>query len=119
MLFPGYVAEADLPAVYNLATVFVYPSLYEGFGIPPLEAMACGVPVVCSNSSSLPEVAGDAALMIEPADSSSIAAALAIVLADDSLRQDLRRRGLAQAQIFTWEEAARRLLAAYQSCVSA
>ncbi len=113
VIFPGYIAEADLPAVYNLAIVLAYPSLYEGFGIPPLEAMACGTPVVCSHSSSLPEVAGDAALMVDPLDTAALTHALQRVLDDGSLRADLRRRGLEQAQRFTWDAAAQRLLAAY------
>ncbi len=115
VIFPGYIAEADLPAVYNLATVFAYPSLYEGFGIPPLEAMACGTPVVCSNSSSLPEIAGDAALLIDPTDTEALADALQRALSDESLRADLRRRGVAQAQRFSWPAAAQKLLAAYNS----
>ncbi len=116
VLFPGYVAEADLPAVYNLCTVFAYPSLYEGFGLPPLEAMACGVPVVCSNSSSLPEVVGNAALMVDPLDTDALAAALSRALGDEHLRQSLRRRGLEQARLFTWQAAGRRLLEAYRRC---
>lgn len=113
VIFPGYVAEADLPAVYNLATLFAYPSFYEGFGIPPLEAMACGVPVVSSNSSSLPEVIGDAGLTVEPGDTAALAAALRRGLSDEPLRQDLRRRGLQRAQLFTWPAAAHKLLDAY------
>jgi glycosyltransferase involved in cell wall biosynthesis len=113
VVFPGYVADADLPAIYNLATVFAYPSLYEGFGIPPLEAMACGVPVVCSNSSSLPEVVGDAAVQVEPTDTDALAAALLRLLSDDTLRHSLRSRGLARARLFTWEAAAQTLLRVY------
>jgi glycosyltransferase involved in cell wall biosynthesis len=113
VVFPGYVAEADLPAVYNLAAVLAYPSLYEGFGIPPLEAMACGVPVVCSSSSSLPEVVGDAAMMVQPTETDALAGALQRALMDDTLRAQLRQRGLARARHFTWQAAARKLLAAY------
>lgn len=119
VVFPGYVTEADLPAVYNLATVFAYPSLYEGFGIPPLEAMACGVPVVSSNSSSLPEVTGDAALLVEPTDTDALAAAILRALTDESLRQALRERGFARARAFSWPAAAEKLLDAYKTCVSA
>jgi glycosyltransferase involved in cell wall biosynthesis len=113
--FPGFIAEADLPAVYNLATVFAYPSLYEGFGIPPLEAMACGVPVVCSNSSSLPEVVGDAALFVEPTDTAALAGALLRALNDEPLRQTLRQCGFERVRLFSWPAAARKLLTAYES----
>lgn len=118
VIFPGYIAEADLPAVYNLAEALAYPSLYEGFGIPPLEAMACGVPVVSSNSSSLPEVVGDAALLVEPTDTAALADALLRALSDNELRQTLRRRGLERAAAFSWPAAAQKLLDAYKTCVS-
>ncbi len=114
VVFPGFVSDADLPALYSLASVFAYPSLYEGFGLPVLEAMACGTPVVCSNASSLPEVAGDAALLVDPADVAALAGALEQALADAPTRQALRTRGLAQASRFTWQAAARTLLDAYQ-----
>ncbi|RLC69773.1 MAG: glycosyltransferase family 1 protein [Chloroflexi bacterium] len=113
VLFPGFVADEDLPALYNLAEAFVLPSLYEGFGLPPLEAMACGTPVVTSNVSSLPEVVGDAGLMVEPADVESLAAAIERVLEDGGLRREMVQRGLARAKEFTWERAARRLLGVY------
>jgi glycosyltransferase involved in cell wall biosynthesis len=119
VIFPGYVAEADLPAVYNLAAVLAYPSLYEGFGIPPLEAMACSVPVVSSNSSSLPEVVGDAALLVEPTDSDALASALLRALSDNDLRQTLTKRGLARAAAFSWPAAATKLLEAYKRCALA
>ena len=112
--FTGYVADADLPALYSAAEVFVFPSLYEGFGLPPLEAMACGTPVVTSNVSSLPEVVGDAALTIDPYDVAGLAAAIERVLADAALRAELRAKGLARAQQFTWEHAARATLAVYE-----
>jgi len=113
VLFPGFVADEDLPALYNLAEAFVLPSLYEGFGLPPLEAMACGTPVVTSNVSSLPEVVGDAGLMVEPADVESLAVAIERVLEDGGLRREMVQRGLARAKEFTWERAARRLLGVY------
>jgi len=106
----GFVDDADLPALYRHAALFAFPSLYEGFGLPVLEAMACGIPVVCSNASSLPEVAGDAALLVDPLDTDGLAAAIARALADGNLRQGMIARGLAQAAHFTWEQAARQLL---------
>lgn len=115
VIFPGYVAEDDLPACYQLAELFVYPSLYEGFGLPPLEAMACGVPVVCSNSSSLPEVVGQAGLLVEPTDTAALAQAMRRVLADAPLRADLAGRSLAQAKRFSWAKAADELAAVYRN----
>lgn len=112
--FPGFVDDADLPALYAAADVFASTTLYEGFGIPIVEAMACGVPVVCSNNSSLPEAAGDAALQVDPADEQALAAALCRAILDDELRTTSRARGLAHAQRFTWELAAQALLAAYE-----
>ncbi|RLC80643.1 MAG: glycosyltransferase family 1 protein [Chloroflexi bacterium] len=112
--FLGPVPEDDLPALYAGATLFVFPSLYEGFGLPVLEAMACGTPVACSNASSLPEVVGDAALTFDPADSSAIARAITRVLADAELRQVLRERGLAQAAGFSWERTAAKTLEVYR-----
>lgn len=109
-----YAADDDLPALYNLADVFVFPSFYEGFGLPPLEAMACGTPVVCSNAASLPEVVGDAALTVAPDDIEGMAAAIARVLDDPALAGDLRRRGLERAQQFTWERTARETMAVYR-----
>jgi glycosyltransferase involved in cell wall biosynthesis len=106
----GFVDDDHLPALYNLADVFVFPSLYEGFGIPPLEAMACGTPVVASNAASLPEVVGNAGLMVDPLDPESIATAILSVLTDYDMRADLIRRGLAQASQFTWQAAAGVLL---------
>ena len=110
VLFPEFVADDDLPALYASATLFVYPSLYEGFGLGVAEAMVCGTPVVCSNASSLPEVAGDAALYFDPRDVDAIADAMRRALTDDVLRADLRARGFTQVKQFTWEKAARELL---------
>ncbi|MDW8069111.1 MAG: glycosyltransferase family 1 protein, partial [Anaerolineae bacterium] len=104
----GPIPEADLPALYSAATLFVFPSLYEGFGLPVLEAMACGLPVVCSHTSSLPEVAGDAALLVDPADIRALAAAIERALADETLRATLQARGLERARSFTWEDTAQR-----------
>jgi len=110
----GFVDDADLPALYRGAALFAFPSLYEGFGIPPLEAMACGIPVVCSNASSLPEVAGDAALMVDPFDVDALAEAMARALEDTDLQQEMVAKGLAQAEQFTWEKAARQLLGLFK-----
>jgi glycosyltransferase involved in cell wall biosynthesis len=107
----GFVDEADLPALYRSAALFAFPSLYEGFGLPVLEAMACGVPVVCSNASSLPEVAGDAALLVDPVDTDGLAGAMGRVLEDGELREEMIARGLVQAARFTWDGAARQLMA--------
>ncbi|MBI4789923.1 MAG: glycosyltransferase family 4 protein [Chloroflexi bacterium] len=110
VLFPDFVSDDDLPALFAMATLFVYPSLYEGFGLPVAEAMACGVPVVCSNASSLPEVAGDAALYFDPRDVEAMADAMRRALGSESLRDDLRAKGLARVKRFTWEKAAGELL---------
>ncbi|MBV8087493.1 MAG: glycosyltransferase family 4 protein [Chloroflexi bacterium] len=111
----GYVPDDDLPLLYAGARVFAFPSLYEGFGLPPLEAMACGTPVVCSNSTSLPEVAGDgAAMLVEPTDVAALAGALEEALTDDALRCRLRDAGLERAGRFTWAETARQTVAAYR-----
>jgi glycosyltransferase involved in cell wall biosynthesis len=106
----GFVDDADLPALFRNAVLFAFPSLYEGFGLPVLEAMACGVPVVCSNASSLPEVAGDAALMVDPLDTDGLAEAMVRTLEDADLRREMIDRGLTQTARFTWEGAARQLL---------
>jgi glycosyltransferase involved in cell wall biosynthesis len=117
--FVGFVPDGDLPALYSAASVFAFPSLYEGFGLPPLEAMACGTPVVSSSSSSLPEVVGEAGLLIDPRDPESLASALERLLLDERLRAEYRRRGLAQAAMFTWQAAARTLLGVYERLASA
>lgn len=113
LVFTGYVPKDDLIALYNAASLFVYPSLFEGFGIPPLEAMACGTPVVCSNASSLPEVVDDAAIMVDPLAVDELAAAIARTLRDDDLRRQLIARGLQRTAMFTWEKAAQRLVEIY------
>jgi glycosyltransferase involved in cell wall biosynthesis len=118
VVFPGYVADEELPAVYAGAACFVFPSLYEGFGLPVLEAMASGAPVVCSNASSLPEVAGDAALTVNPADAGAFAGAVERVMADVDLRRDLRARGLQRAAQFTWERTARQTMEVYASVLA-
>ena len=110
----GRVPDADLPAVYGAAMLLVEPSLYEGFGLPLLEAMACGTPVVCSNTSSLPEVGGDAARYFDPHDSQAIAAAVHEVWRNDDLRDAMRQVGLTRAARFSWERAATETTAVYQ-----
>jgi glycosyltransferase involved in cell wall biosynthesis len=111
--FLGFIPDETLAVLYRLATVFVFPSLYEGFGLPPLEAMASGTPVITSNVSSLPEVVGDAALLIDPMSPSAIAAAMARVLNDSALRQDLVRRGYERVKAFSWERSVRRVREVY------
>ena len=116
--FLGPVTGADLPALYAGAELFVFPSLYEGFGFPVLEAMACGTPVICSNVSSLPEVAGSAALQVDPRETDALAAAMERVLGDTALRQSMRREGLAQAGRFSWTRTAQQTLAAYRRALN-
>jgi glycosyltransferase involved in cell wall biosynthesis len=118
VLFPGYAEDVDLPALYSAATVFVYPSLYEGFGLPPLEAMACGVPVISSNAASLPEVVGDAARLIDPTDTAALAQALHDVLSQPGLQAELRQRGFARAAQFSWERCAAETLAVYAAVLA-
>ena len=106
VVFPGYVPGEELADFYRLAEVFVYPSLYEGFGLPVLEAMGCGVPVITSNISAMPEVAGDAAILVEPDNINDLAAAIDRVLADKTLRDNLIEKGLRRSQLFSWKQAA-------------
>jgi len=116
--FFGFVPARTLAILYRLAAVFVFPSLYEGFGLPPLEAMASGTPVITSNVSSLPEVVGDAALLIDPLQPAAIADAMRRVLTDPALRQDLRERGLERARHFSWERSIRRVREIYGEVLS-
>ncbi len=112
--FLGYLPEETLAVMYRLAGIFVFPSLYEGFGLPPLEAMASGTPVVTSNVSSLPEVAGDAAVLVDPYLPQAIADGIHTVLTDETLRRSLRQKGLARAAQFSWEQSVRRVLDIYR-----
>lgn len=113
VIFTGYVAEEDLPALYSGAKAFVFPSLYEGFGLPPLEAMACGTPVVSSNTSSMSEVIGKAGILISPKDERVWAKNILKVLRDKGLAQTLSQMGIRQAKKFSWEQTARKTIAVY------
>ncbi len=112
--FVGYLAEEELPLWYAAATIFVFPSIYEGFGMPPLEAMACGTPVITSNSSSLPEVVGPAGITVAPMDVEGWAKAILDLLKDKALRAELRERGFRQAQAFSWRTTAEKTLKVYE-----
>ncbi|MBA7590441.1 D-inositol-3-phosphate glycosyltransferase [subsurface metagenome] len=113
VIFTDFVPETDLPAYYSGAEVFVLPSLYEGFGFPVLEAMACGCPVITSNTSSLPEVVGKAGIMVDPHNTDSLAQAMWRVLTDSKLRDNMIRKGLEQSKRFSWEKAAEQTLEVY------
>jgi len=117
--FLGFVPFETLRCFYESAAAFVFPSRYEGFGLPPLEAMACGTPVITSNVSSLPEVVGDAAVLINPENVFDIARGIREVLLDETLRAELIRRGHAQAARFSWERTAREALEIYREAVAA
>lgn len=119
VLFPGYVAAEEQVLWYNSAAIFAYPSLYEGFGFPVAEALACGTPTVTSTAASLPEVAGEAALTVSPEDEVALAQALRQLLDDAALRETLRQRGLVQAAQFTWEAAARQTAQVYLQALGA
>ena len=112
--FLGRVSELELITLYSLADVFAFPSFFEGFGVPPLEAMACGAPVITSNTSSWPEVVGDAALQVNPHNTGELANAINRLLEDQALQEELRQKGFARAQLFTWPKAASKMLAVYQ-----
>lgn len=116
--FTGYLSEHDLVAAYQNAELTVYPSLYEGFGLPPLEAMACGSPVVCSSAASLPEICGGAAVLVSPETSESIAEGILKLMTDSALRRDLRIAGEKRAAQFTWEQCAEATLAAYRKALA-
>jgi glycosyltransferase involved in cell wall biosynthesis len=116
--FIGYVPEEDLPALYSGAMCFVYPSYFEGFGLPVLEAMQCGAPVIAGNQTSLPEVAGDAALLFDPFDTKALGEAIARVIDHPDYRAELRARGLKRAAEFSWIATARLTLKAYESAVA-
>lgn len=118
ILLPGFIDAEDKAALYNLASCFAYPSFYEGFGFPPLEALACGVPVVTSHSTSLPEIVGDAAVLVDPYRPDELYRAFGQVLLDKALRATLHEKGLLRARRFLWGETARRTLAGFEKTVS-
>jgi len=118
VLLPGFVAENELPLWYNSADAFVYPSLYEGFGLPALEAMACGRPVLVANTSSLPEVVGEAGILLNPDSPEVWAEALMRICSDGNLRSDLSSRALARAQLFSWSKMARETVLVYHEALS-
>lgn len=114
VFFPGYVSDDDLVVFYNLARALVFPSRFEGFGLPPLEAMACGTPVITSNGGAIPEVVGDAALMVAPADTDALAQAMRSIVGDAALREQLIKKGLERARKFSWKKAALAVLQLYR-----
>jgi glycosyltransferase involved in cell wall biosynthesis len=118
IIITGYVADEDLAPLYSGALVFVYPSLYEGFGLPPLEAMQCGVPVITSNNSSLPEVVGDAGIMLDPKDETGVCQNILKLYYSQSLRQEMSAKSLQQARKFTWERCTQETIAAYKIALS-
>jgi glycosyltransferase involved in cell wall biosynthesis len=118
VIVTDYVADEELPALYRGAAALVYPSLFEGFGLPPLEAMACGTPVVTSNTSSLPEIVGEAALMVDPTDEAALTRGMLEVISDERLRARLREAGCERARRFTWRAAAEKTLGIYKEVLS-
>jgi len=117
IILTGYVADEDLAAVYSGALMFVYPSFYEGFGLPPLEAMRCGVPVITSNTSSLPEVVGDAGIMIDPTDSDALCQGMLDIYTNTTIRQKMIQRSLERASLFSWKQCAQDMIAAYHMAI--
>jgi len=114
VIFAGYVSENELAEIYNAVDLFVFPSLYEGFGLPPLEAMACGTPVITSNTSSLPEVVGDAAITVDPYDSDKFAEEMYEMLTNEDLRKEMIKKGLERSSLFKWEDSAKKTLKVYK-----
>lgn len=114
VIFTGYVSEAELADIYNAVDLFVFPSLYEGFGIPPLEAMACGTPVITSNTSSLPEVVGDAAIQADPYNVEDFAEKMYEVLQNDDLKEEMIKKGLRRSKMFSWDSSAKKTLKVYK-----
>ena len=119
IILTGFVEDTDLAPLYSGATAFVFPSLYEGFGLPPLEAMQCGTPVITSNTSSLPEVVGDAGIMLDPKDQDGLCQAMLDVYNKPELRSQMSQKSLAQAAKFSWERCAEETISAYRTAISA
>jgi glycosyltransferase involved in cell wall biosynthesis len=118
IVFTGYVDGEDLPFLYNMAVAFIYPSLYEGFGLPPLEAMSCGTPVISSNTSSIPEVVGEAGILVDPYQVNDLAAAIYKVAGSVSLQNELSQKGLERARLFSWKKCAEETLQVYRECMA-
>jgi glycosyltransferase involved in cell wall biosynthesis len=118
IIITGYVPDEDLSAIYSGATAFVFPSLYEGFGLPILEAMQCGTPVISSNSTSLPEVVGDAGILVDPKDQDQLCQAMLDILTDESLRENLKHKGLERAKQFSWEKCANETVEIYKKIIA-
>jgi glycosyltransferase involved in cell wall biosynthesis len=114
VIFVGYVPDEDLMKLYNTTELFVFPSFYEGFGLPPLEAMACGCPVITSNTSSLPEVVGDAGILVDPHDPKALANEMQNVLINESFRADLSKKSLERANLFSWKQTAKETWKVYE-----
>lgn len=115
VIFPGYIPEEDKPYIYTGAAAFVFPSLYEGFGMPPLEAMACGVPVITSNTSSLPEVVGDSGILADPHDIDAISRAMHDLTSKPEYRKELAERSILRASIFSWDDSVMKLIDVYRN----
>ncbi len=115
VIFAGYIPDHDLSAIYSGALAFVYPSLYEGFGLPPLEAMQCGTPVITSNTSSLPEVVGDAGLMINPTNRDDLCQAMLNLINNSKLRNQLSQKGIDRATQFSWSKCATETIKVYET----
>ncbi|MCQ6963212.1 glycosyltransferase family 4 protein [Methanolobus chelungpuianus] len=113
VVFIGYISEEELTKYYNAADLFIFPSLYEGFGLPPLEAMACGTPVITSNTSSLPEVVDDSGIMVDPFDIDSMATQMYDILTNEALHESLVKKGLKRARMFTWKDTAKKTMEVY------
>ncbi len=118
VILTGYIEDKDVPVIYNLASVFVWPSLYEGFGLPPLEAMACGCPAIVSDIASIREVCGEAAYYVDPYDADYMAQCILKVLSDETLRQYLREKGAERSKLFSWEDSAGKLVDVFMEVMS-
>ena len=117
-IITGYVDDTDLSPLYTGALAFAYPSIYEGFGLPPLEAMQCGAPIITSNTSSLPEVVGDAGIMVEPDDAAGLSGAIYEIYSSEFLRENMSRRSQARAKLFSWEKCVDQTVAAYKKAIT-